>query len=345
MNGKILVTGATGFIGRYLAEQLLDAGHTVRVFVRRPEALGSRIGPRVETVQGDLQDHQALRTAVRGADTVLHLAACARAWARDTSVFTDANVQAVDWLLGAAEDYGVRRLVHVSTALTCPLTQPGGGRLERSLTPYERTKLDGERRVEAYAERGHHAVIVHPTRVYGPGPLNDANGVTRVVDLYMRGRFRVRIADGEARANYVHAADVARGIAAAAERGRTGRHYVLGGPSNVSMGEFLDLVACISGVRRAVLPVPPAVALGVAHLACAWGRLGGSTSLTPDWVRVFLADLPFEVRPAREDLGYAPRDLETGLGETIDWLRARRPGLEKTGSAGCGPLHGKEVAA
>jgi farnesol dehydrogenase len=246
MNGTILVTGATGFIGRYLVEHLLEISETVRVFVRRPDALGASIGPRVEIARGDLQDQSALRAAVRGSDTVLHLAACARAWARDASVFTDANVQAVEWLLSAAADSSVRRLVHVSTALTCPFSGPDGTAIGRSLTPYERTKLEGERRVEAYAAEGHHAVIVHPTRVYGPGPLNDANGVTRVVDLYLRGRFRVRIADGDVRANYVHASDVARGIVAAADHGRAGRHYVLGGPSNVSMREFLELVARIS---------------------------------------------------------------------------------------------------
>ncbi len=326
MKGTILVTGATGFIGRYLVRQLVGAGASVRVFVRQPAALDPRIAPHVRIVQGDLCDSDSVREALRGADTVLHLAACAQAWARDSSVFTDANVAAVDLLLETAETYGVRRLVHVSTALTCPLTQEGGAGVSfRSLTPYVATKLEGERRVEEYVRRGHHAVIVHPTRVYGPGPLNDANGVTRLVDLYLRGRFRVRIADGNVRANYVHAADVAWGIARAAERGRPGGHYVLGG-SNVSMQEFLQLVTRISGVRRTVVPLPPAVALAVAHAACAWGRLGGHTSLTPDWVRVFLNDLPFDVRPARVDLDYRPRNLETGLRETIAWLRTGRGG-------------------
>jgi farnesol dehydrogenase len=333
VKGTVLVTGATGFIGRYLVRQLLDAGDTVRVFVRRPWALGEDIDSHVEIVKGDLCDTDALEAAVGGADVVLHLAACARAWARDASEFTVANVAAVECILSAAEKHRVERLVHVSTALTRPLTT-GDGTIARDLTPYESTKLAGEKAVEDYARRGHHAVIVHPTRVYGPGPLNDANGVTRVVDLYMRGRFRVRIADGDVRANYVHVADVARGIVQACERGRPGAHYVLGGPSNVSMREFLDLVSRIAEVRRRVVAVPPAAALAVARLACAWAELGGSTSITPEWVRVFLADMPFDVGPTQRDLDYRPRQLETGLRETIAWLRAGGPRTREGNQAG-----------
>jgi farnesol dehydrogenase len=317
-----LVTGATGFVGQYLLARLLADGQRVRVYVRRPEKLRPGVRSRLEIVTGDLSDRDSLQGAVRGAHTVLHLAACAQAWARDSSVFERANVRAVEWLLDAAERTGVRRLVHVSTALTLPLADQGEADFpRRSITPYERTKLEGERLVEAYARRGHHGVIVHPTRVYGPGPMNDANGVTRVVDLYMRGRFRLRIDDGDVRANYVHAEDVATGIRLAAERGRPGAHYVLGGPDSVSFGDFLELVARIGGTRRRVLAIPPVAAIAVAHAARAWGRLGGRTSLTPEWVRVFLSDLPFDVARARSDLGYEPRDLARGLAETIAWLR------------------------
>ncbi len=331
-----LVTGATGFIGRYLVARLLADGERVRAYVRRPEKLEPDVRSRIEVVRGDLNDRDSLNAAVRGAHTVLHLAACAQAWARNSSVFDDANVRAVGWLLEAAERSGVRRLVHVSTALTLPLADRSEAKPpKRSITPYERTKLEGERLVEAYARRGYHGIVVHPTRVYGPGPMNDANGVTRVVDLYLRGRFRVRIDDGDVRANYVHADDVATGIRLAAESGRPGAHYVLGGPDNVSLRDFLELVGRISGVRNRVLAVPPAAALAVAHAARAWGRLGGRTSLTPEWVRVFLTDLPFDLARERSELGYEPRYLARGLAETIAWLGASyRTPAESRGSRG-----------
>ncbi|MFQ5890023.1 MAG: NAD-dependent epimerase/dehydratase family protein [Gemmatimonadota bacterium] len=351
-----LVTGATGFIGSHLIRQLVAGGSYVRVFVRRPEALDPSLRPRLHIAQGDIRDREALTAAVRGATTVLHLAACARAWTADAAEFEEVNVRAVECLLAAARRYRVRRLVHVSTALTrpagagtAPLTRPAAGEIEqagpgRALTLYERTKLEGERRVEAYAKEGRHAAIVHPTRVYGPGPLNDANGVTKVIAFYLSGRFRVRIADRDVRANYVHAADVARGIRLAAELSGTGAHYILGGDTNLSFRDFLELIAELSGVRRRVVPIPPAVALAVAHAARAWGRVGGRVSITPGWVRVFLEDRPVDISAARSEIGYRPRDLRDGLRETIAWLRARRQALPE-GALLPASTHGRESAA
>jgi nucleoside-diphosphate-sugar epimerase len=319
----VLVTGGTGFIGAYLVRQLVAAGVRVRVLARRPAALDPALRGLVETVCGDVRDPGAIDRAVPGAHTVLHLAACARAWSRDPDEFTSVNVRAVESLLDAATRAGVERLVHVSTVLTLPPFQPApvNGAASRP-TPYELTKRAGERLVESYAAQGRHAVIVHPTRVYGPGPLTDANAVSKVVSLYLSGRFRVRLADRDVLANYVHAADVATGIRLAAERGRAGAHYLLGG-ENRSFRDFLALVGELGGVRRRVMALPMPAALGVAHVAEWWGRLGGAAPLTPGWVRVFLEDRRGDIGPAQADLGYAPRPLRTGLTETIAWLAQR----------------------
>ena len=323
MNDLVVVTGATGFIGTYLVRELVGGGATVRVLVRRPELLDPLVRARVDVRRGDVRDEDTLAAAVRGARTVLHLAACARAWARDPREFTAVNVDAVRVLLAAARAADVERLVHVSTVLTLPAFRPAWGTQGvRGLTPYEATKLEGERLVEAYAAEGRHAVIVHPTRVYGPGPLTDANAVTRVMMLYLAGRFRVRLADGEALGNYVHAGDVATGILLAARAGRPGAHYLLGG-ENASFRAFLELVGELGGGRRRVATLHPALALAAAGAAEVWGWLGGSVPLTRDWVRVFLEDRRGDVTPARQDLGYAPRSLRAGVAETIAWLGAR----------------------
>jgi farnesol dehydrogenase len=321
MNGPVLVTGATGFIGSYLLP-LLDATHVpIRVLVRTPGLLPGGLRDRLDVRVGDLRDHGALRRAVDGADTVLHLAACARAWMRDRAAYRAINVDAVDVLLDACRRCDVRRLVHVSTILTLPPFRPAShvGNAARP-SPYERTKLEGERLVEAYAACGRHAVIIHPTRVFGPGALTDANAVTRAVSLYLHGRLRVRLADGGALSNYVYVEDVAAGILLAAERGRSGAHYVLGG-DNASFEEFLAVVAELGAVRRQTVPLPPAVALGVARVAEAWGRLGGIAPITRRFVRVFLEDRRADLTPARQDLGYRPRALRDGLATTIRWLR------------------------
>lgn len=331
MSRRVVVTGATGFIGRRLVRQLLAAGASVRVLVRSPDRLDPAARGRVDVVVGDIRHPGSLDAALHGADTVLHLAALAKAWSNDPSAFSETNERAVAKLLDAARHHGIRRLVHVSTALTLG---PGDRRAAGGATPYERSKLAGEQLVEAYARDHGHAVIVHPTRVYGPGPLNDANGVTKMIDLYLRGRFRLRIADGGARANYVHAEDVARGIRLAAERGRTGSHYPLGGDENLSLRGFLDRVGSLAGRSRYTLPVPPAVARGLGLAGECWGRLSGETSLTRGWVGVFLRDLPVDVRSTCRDLGYVPRPLDRGLRQTIAWLRKSAAGDENAAGAG-----------
>jgi farnesol dehydrogenase len=311
MSELTLLTGATGFIGRYVLRRLLERGDCVRVFVRHPELLPPNSLARVQVVPGDIRDSAALERAVRGASTVLHLAACARSWSRHPEEFDQVNLDAVGTLVAAAERHGARRLVHVSTVLTI---LPHG---TRPLTAYERTKLAGER----LAEGCEVATIVHPTRVYGPGPLNDANGATKVIAAYLAGHFPFRLADHDVLASYVHVDDVAAGILLAATRGQAGAHYVLGG-ENVSLRELLARVASLSGVHHRVFPIRPGVALAGAAAAEAWGRLGGSVPISRDWVRLFLEDqrLTGYAGPP----GYTPRPLDVGLAETIAWLRAER---------------------
>jgi farnesol dehydrogenase len=322
MNDLTLVTGATGFIGRYVVRQLLQEDELVRVLVRDPCALEPAARDRVQIVQGDIRDGRSVAAAVQGVDRIIHLAACARAWSRDPTEFETVNVDAVERLLDAAHCAQVQRLVHVSTIVTltphraAPVTDR-----YKTPTPYEATKVAGERLVEAYAASGRHAVIVHPTRVYGPGPLTDANGVSKLFALYLRGRFRFRLDDKDVLGNYVHAGDVAAGILLAARRARSGAHYILGGPENASIADLLRLLDELAGVHHLVLRLPKRAAFAYAHAAELWGHLGGSVILTPGWVRTFLEDHRVDIGPARREIGYRPRSLRQGTAETIAWLR------------------------
>jgi nucleoside-diphosphate-sugar epimerase len=312
MSGLTVVTGGSGFIGQHLARRLLDAGRPIRVLARRPDLLPPDIARRAEVVCGDVRDAAAVDQALAGADVVLHLAACARAWARDADEFQRVNVGAVETLVRTARRQGVRRLVHVSTVLTLK-----GTASNRVPTPYEETKLAGER----IAEDSGLAVVVHPTRVFGPGPLNDANGVSRLIATYLSGRLVVRLDDSDVQANYVHVDDVAGGIVLAADSGECGAHYVLGG-ENLSVRELFDRVAALSGVRRTVYPVRPGLALAAATVAEGWGRLGGVAPITRAWVRSFLEDQ--RLNGERVPPGYCPLPLDDRLRATIEWLRQQK---------------------
>ncbi len=310
------MTGGTGFIGSHLVHDLARAGMRVRVLTRRaPDLLPRPLRhPTVELLRGEITDREAVGRLADGAKVFYHLAGCARAWTRDPAEYEHVNVAGTGEVCSACETHAVPALVHVSTNLVeC------GDDKRRIVTEYQRTKLRGESVVRGYVERGHRAVVVRPSRVYGPGPLTESNAVTRIVDLYRRGLFRVRLADGGARGNYVHVDDVVEGMLRAAERGSSGMAYTLGG-ENASIAELLATVAVATGRHARVLALPLAVARGVATFAKMGTWFGFRPPITPEWVSLFALDWPSSSEAARRDLGYAPRSLRDGLEQTVRWL-------------------------
>lgn len=331
-----LVTGGTGFLGTHLVHRLVEEGVRVRVLARAPHSPsptgahgGGRWpwGPdRVETVAADVRDADAVARAARGADRVYHLAARARGWAPEAGEFESVNVRGTRNVCVAARDAGAS-LLHVSTALVAPPgsggdappASRGNGGDPTALTPYQRTKARGERVVERFIARGLDGAVVRPTRVFGPGPLNEANSVTRLIDLYRRGLFRFRIADGDARANYAYVADVVDGIVRAARRGRPGARYVLAG-ENLTLPGFLERIARASGRSRRVVALPRAVARAVALGCEGLARIGVEPLITREWVELLSVDWPVRSGRSVEELGYAPLSADEGIRRTLSWL-------------------------
>jgi len=263
-----------------------------------------------EIIWGDVRNPAAVERLLDGADVVFHLAAQARAWAADPQDFERVNVDGTRNVLSAALAAGIRRVVHVSTEL-----------VDGEQTAYQRSKRGAEAAVRDFLARGGDAVIVRPTRVFGPGPLSPANSVTRIIALYRRGLFRVRIADRGARANYVYVDDVVNGLLQAAERGARGAAYGLGG-ENLTISQLLDLVAQVTGRRHRVVAAPQAAARAVAWVSELAGRLGIEPLITRDWVDLLTKDQPRSSARAETELGYRPRSAREGIAATVAWLGA-----------------------
>jgi nucleoside-diphosphate-sugar epimerase len=318
----VAVTGGTGFIGSHLVHRLTGDGVRVRALSRRPAAdLPAPLRhPLVDLVRGDLSDTEALARLVRDAAVVYHLAGCARAWTRDPAEYHEVNVLGTDAVCAAAAAAGVGRLVHASTNLVEPGDAPDARPL---LTAYQRTKAAAEQVVRGHVERGLHAVIARPGRVFGPGPLTPANSVTRLIDQYRRGLFRVRLADGGARANWVFVGDVIAGLLLAAGLGRAGAAYTIGG-ADLSVAGFLAIVAAVTGRRRIVVPLPLPLAGVVAGIAEHAARFGATPFITRDWVALFACDWPSSSALAARELGYRPHPLRDGIAATVRWLETGR---------------------
>ena len=338
---KIFVTGATGFIGTRLVQALIDRGHRIRALSRRdnpqPPPGGDVHGGNpfehdlVELVRGDITDADSLIAGMQGCSHVFHLAAYAKNWAPDRQIYFDMNVQAVRNVFEAARRHNVRRVVWTSTMMTFGPTPPGviGDEqmpriTDRYHTEYEETKLIAEKEALEAARDGFPVVIVNPTRVFGPGQLTEGNAVAKLIDDYDRGKVPVLLNRGVNVGNYVLVDDVVEGHLLAMEKGRIGQRYLLGG-ENVSLKEFFQTIARVTGRRRFQLPLLKFGPMVFAHLQkkrADW--FGVYPRITPGWVRTFLVDWAYSSEKARRELGYEFTPLEDGIRTTYEWLRQLR---------------------
>ncbi len=322
---KVLVTGATGYLGSHVASALAAAGHTV-LALARPGSEG-RVPPGCRAVPGDVLETGSVRRALAGCDALVHLAALVRNWVRDPRQFDRINVEAVAATLRAAEEAGVGRIVYTSTIAALG---PTDGRVRdesaertdfRFHTNYERSKSIAERMVREKAAAGLPVVIVYPGVIYGPGTETAGNLVGRLVRAHVEGRLKTRLGRGDLRICYAYVGDVARGHLLALERGAAGRGYILGG-ENLTLDQFFAVLEELTGAAAPRWSVPYWIGEGAGRVlrAVAWAT-GVPPAITDGVVATFRHEWAYSsVRAARE-LGYATTPFREGLRLTLEALR------------------------
>lgn len=326
----MFVTGGTGFVGGRLVAALLEGGRRVRALARSTSE-HSAGGAGLEWVTGDLLDRDSLRRGMAGCAEVFHLAAYAKNWAKDPSTFFRVNVEGARNVFEAAAEVGVRRVVYTSTVVVFGPTPPGIVGDEamprwtpRFFTEYEESKAVAEREALESASRGLPVVIVHPTRLYGPGPLTEGNSVSLMIEQYDRGLFPALLDGGGDVGNYAFVDDVVQGHLLAMEKGRSGERYLLGG-ENVSLKGLFSVVDEVTNRKHLQVSLPRSLALlyaGLEKRKAEW--LGVYPKVTPGWVETFLADWAFTSAKAEKELGYRITPLRDGIRRTMDWLHGQR---------------------
>ncbi|MFT4025322.1 MAG: NAD-dependent epimerase/dehydratase family protein [Novosphingobium sp.] len=325
MDGDVaLVTGVAGFLGSAVARQLAASGRRVRGVVRASSPRANLAGFPGELVEADLRDAAAVRAAMQGAGELFHVAADYRLWARAPEEIVRNNRAMTEAVMQAALDAGVRRVVYTSSVATL-LPDPNGPADEtRAATPsqatgaYKRSKVVAERLVERMvAERGLPAVIVNPSTPIGP----------RDVHPTPTGRIVVEAASGKMPAfvdsglNLVHVEDVARGHLLAADKGRVGERYILGG-QDASLGRILRDIAQIVGRKPPTVELPVAPLFPLAWLAETAARITGKEPfLTLDSLRMARHHMFYTSAKAERELGYTARPYGEALRDAIQWFR------------------------
>lgn len=324
MSGRVLVSGASGFVGSAVVRALLRHGCPVRALVRPAGDAASLDGLDVEIAHGDLLDAASLERALQDCEGLFHVAADYRLWARDPREIRKANVRGTHNILLAARKCGVRRIVHTSSVATLGLHDDGSpsdedtpARLGDMVGAYKRSKFLSEALARRCARAGSDIVIVNPAAPVGPRDRKPTPTGRTILDA-ARGRMPAFVDTGLC---VVHVDDVAEGHVLAYRRGRRGRRYVLGG-ENMSLKSILAEVAALTGRRAPRLKLPHGLVLPVAHVAEAWARLSGhSPTITVDGVRLARHHMYFSSRRAETELGYRARPAREALADAIQWFR------------------------
>ena len=327
----VFVTGSTGFIGTKLVNELVKRGNTVHALTRGTSNKDGLSHERIKLVTGDIQDRTSLQKGMEGCKQVYHLAAYAKNWSRDTSVFYKQNVEGMRNVFEVAKAAGVERVVFTSTIVAFGPTPAGvtGNEdmpriTQRYYTEYEETKSIAEKEALQYAASGFPVVIVNPTRVYGPGKLTEGNSVSLMIDMYDRGKVPVLLNGGNDVGNYVLVDDLVRGHILAMEKGQIGERYILGG-ENASLKQIFEMVDEVSGKKHFQMNLPPRIAYlysGFEKKKAEW--LGIYPQITPGWVETFLQDWVYSTAKAERELGYTIVPLKEGIRMTYEWLLQQR---------------------
>jgi dihydroflavonol-4-reductase len=314
---RAFVTGATGFIGGRLAERLRSRGDEVVALVRNPAKAGRLRELACQLVEGDLSDEAAIDDGVKGCDSVFHAGAAYEVGipASQRPAMYEANVHGTERVLDAAARAQVGRIVYVSTINAFGNTR--GHVVDESyrrpgddfLSYYDETKFRAHQVALDRIRRGYPVVIAQPGGVYGPG---DTSQIANFVDLIRRGRLKA-LTFPETGLNFLHVDDCVEGILLVHDNGRIGESYVLGGEIT-TIGDAIKRVATILGRKPPRIVIPSAMvkmSIPLAPIVTKMMRLPPNLReliTAADGVTYWATD-----GKARRELGYSPRDLDTGL--------------------------------
>ncbi|MCB9455612.1 MAG: NAD-dependent epimerase/dehydratase family protein [Anaerolineaceae bacterium] len=322
---KYFVTGATGFIGGYLAQRLIRDGHEVVALVRTPAKAQALADTGVIIAQGDITDKASMREPMTGVDGVFHVAAWYKVGMKDSSMAQTINVEGTRNVLELMKELGVPKGVYTSTVAVFSDTK---GELKdekykfngEHLSEYDRTKWEAHYRVaQPMMDAGLPLVIVQPGAVYGKGDQSELGNTTA---QYLQRKLPV-IPQGMA-VCWARVEDVVEGHILAMEKGEVGESYIIAGPPH-TLVEYFELAEQITGIPAPRLKAPAAMLKASAALMGVIGNLVEvPATYTAEGLRVsagvtYLGDNS----KAKRELGYNPRSLEAGLPEILAYEMER----------------------
>ena len=323
---KVFLTGSTGFIGSHVARAYAEQNVELRLLTRKTSSLAAIESIPAQIVVGDLSQPESLRSAIRGCDALVHVAADYRLWVRDPKLMYAVNVEGTRDLLRIAREEGVAKVVYTSSVATMGFK--ADGTIVNEDTPitladmighYKRSKFLGEQEAIRAAKAGQHVMILNPTTPIGPGDAKPTPTGRIIVD-FLNKKFPAYVDTG---LNLVDVTEVAKMHVVALERGTPGERYILGG-ENLTLKQILDRMSAITGLPSPTMKVPHAVAMIFAFFdETITGKLRGKEPrATVEAVRMGKKMMFASSAKAECELGFQVLPVYPALRAAIEWFIA-----------------------
>jgi nucleoside-diphosphate-sugar epimerase len=323
---KILITGATGYIGYKLAMEAARRNYTVHILVRDLQSPLLPVHPNIIKFKGDVTDKASVLTAMQGCAKVMHAAAIAKLTAKDNSIFYSVNVEGTRNMLDAALTLGVKKFVFTSSGAVIgpsgkyPMNE-NDPRIIAFENDYEISKHWAEELVKEYCRKGLFAITVAAPRVYGPG--HECNGNTMNVllkNILLTGIAFVPSCDNVI-ANYAFVDDVVNGHFLAMEKGLGGEKYILGG-ENLSYRSFFQTIKQKAGEKIRLIRIPKfLLKLWSLLYMCFCTIIRKETHISPKVIDRIAQNRALSCEKAIRQLGYSITPFAEGIHKTILHLK------------------------
>lgn len=326
---KILITGASGYLGNKLAHTMANRGYMVNALVRNDAAVELLRHTNIKIFKGDVLNKQSLREAIKGCKQVFHAAAKVGAWANDRSVFYAINVEGTRNVMEEAVYSKVDKIIYTSTCgvigptLNGPLNEDSE-RLSGFDIDYDLSKKLAEDLIMKYSNDGVNVAIVSPSKVYGPGNVSHSLTANAIIDSFLKKKIALIPSPGNYEVCFAYIDDIVYGHLLAMQNAKRGEKYILGG-INISYFEFFDHIRKIANSHGKIIRVSKKIIQAWAHLQELNHKFWNSpVRFTVKSVNHLFSNYTFSSEKAINQLGYSITPLDKALTNTIHFLKNKR---------------------
>jgi dihydroflavonol-4-reductase len=324
---KMLVTGATGFVGSWLTKKLLDLGHDVRILSRSGRADFPFDSSKIEVIRGEISDIESLNRATQNIHSVFHLAGVVGYSRAMRQQMYETNVVGTKNIINSCQKSSCKRLVHMSSVVAVgasfdgkrPLNEDSPFNLHHLDLGYFETKLEAENLVREAVKSGRlDVVILNPSTIYGPGDAKKGSRSTQI--KVARGNFPFYTSGG---VSVIHIEDLVSAVYRAWEVGRTGERYILSG-ENITIQQLFEIIAKEAGVNAPKVYLPNSIVLSIGKIGDILEKFNkrGPINTENGWASILYHW--FDNSKAQRELNFKPRPAQAAISDSVRWMKENK---------------------